>query len=112
MNAHKLIDKLVLAFDRKGKIISVSTEENYSLKLKKMFKRYKLKETTVEELELKRKYYQLKKEYKNRGKPPGIRNEIQELGERLKNVSVPVVEFTSKVDLVKYLAEKYKGLSK
>ena len=110
MNAQKLIDKLVLAFNQKGKIIKISTIENYSLKFNKLFKRYKLKETTIEELELRHQYYQLKKEYKNRGKPPGIERELKEIEDRLESMVVPVIDFKNKIEIVKYLAAKYKEL--
>lgn len=110
MNTQSIINKLVLAFKQKEKIIKISVEENYSLKFKKIFKKYKLQETTETEIELKQKYYKLKKEYNDKGKPPSMKDELEKLKFDLSQMKVPVIEFSNKIEIIKYLADRYKKI--
>lgn len=110
MNIQNQINKLILAFNQKQKIIKISTKENYSLKFKKVFKTYKLQETTETEILLKKEYYSLKKEYKNKIKPPEIVEKLDTMQKQLIDIKVPVKECKNKIDILKYLANRYKEL--
>lgn len=110
MNIQNQINKLILAFNQKQKIIKISTKENYSLKFKKVFKTYKLQETTETEILLKKEFYKLKKEYKNKIKPPEIKEKLDTMKKELESIRVPKVELKNKIEVLKYLANRYKEL--
>lgn len=110
MNVQGTINKLVLGFENKGKIIKISVEECYSLKFHRKFKKYIMQETTETEIELKQKYYKLRKEYKENGKPPRMKEELKYLKTELDRMKILPVEFKNKIELLKYLSERYKEL--
>lgn len=110
MNIQKQIDKLIIAFKQQDKIIKISVDENYSLKFKKVFRIYKIYETTETEILLKREFYKLRKEYKNKIKPPEIEEKLDTMKKELENIRVPKVELKNKIEVLKYLANRYKEL--
>lgn len=104
------VNKLIMALMQCGKIIKIQTQENYSMKFKKIFRTYKIVETTEEEIELKKRYYKLKKEYKARGKPPDMLKKIQELKQEIDLNKRPIIEVSNKIDILQYLVGRYKEL--
>lgn len=112
MNAQAIINKLKMAFFSKGIIIKISVEERYSLSYHRTFKKYKVVETTETELEMKKEYYDLKKEYKNRGEPLELKILLEEKKRELAKIKKLPKEFSNRIDIVKYLSEKYKELVK
>lgn len=104
------INKLVIALIQLGRIIKIQTQENYSIKFKKIFKTYKIIETTETEIELKKKYYELKKEYKRKGKPPNLLAKLEEMKEALNMLKMPVIEVKNKIEILMYLHNRYKEL--
>lgn len=104
------VNKLIMALMQCGKIIKIQTQENYSMKFKKIFRTYKIVETTEEEIELKKRYYKLKEEYKARGKPPDMLKKIQELKQEIDLNKRPIIEVSNKIDILQYLVDRYKEL--
>lgn len=104
------IDKLTMALMQIGKIIKIQTQENYSMKFKKIFRTYKIIETTEEEIELKKRYYKLREEYKARGKPPDMLKKIQELKQEIDLNKRPIIEASNKIDVLQHLVGRYKEL--
>ena len=86
INIQSKINKIILALFQYGRIIKIQTQENYSLNFKKVFRIYKVMETTEKEIEIKKEFYELKKEYKNRFKPPDIENRLNDLKEEIESL--------------------------
>lgn len=110
INIQSKINKLVIALLQMDKIIKIQVQENYSFKFKRTFRTYKIMETTETEIKLKQEYYSLKKEYKNKIKPPNVEEKLRTLKADLQYMKVPVIEFRNKVEILIYLAERYKEL--
>lgn len=108
INIQNKINKIILALFQYERIVKIQTQENYSLKFKKIFRIYKVIETTEREIEVKKEFYKLKKEYKNRIKPPDIENRLEILKTEMKSLKIPVIEFKNKIEVLKYLIERYK----
>ena len=51
INIQSKINKIILALFQYGRIIKIQTQENYSLNFKKVFRIYKVMETTEKEIE-------------------------------------------------------------
>lgn len=110
INIQSKINKLVMALLQKDRIIKIQVQENYSFKFKRIFKNYKIVETTETEIRLKQEYHSLKKEYKNKIKPPEIEEKLRTLKVDLQYMKVPAIEFRNKVEILIYLAERYREL--
>ena len=110
INIQSKINKLVIALLQMDKIIKIQVQENYSFKFKRTFRTYKIVETTETEIKLKQEYYSLKKEYKNKIKSPNVEEKLRTLKADLQYMKVPVIEFRNKVEILIYLAERYKEL--
>lgn len=107
MNINKSIDKLVVAFLVRGKLIKINSNKLWSRKYKKMFTKYTVIETTETEIELKQKLYELIKENKRNSVHS---EEITELKRQISEINIPAKEFTNKVGILKHLASRYKEL--
>lgn len=94
----KLI-KLILAHKQKGLIVIVDQEQNYSLKFKNTFTKFTVKITTEKKIKLRKKYYALWKETKD--KTYKIKAD-EYLPEKY--------EFKNRLAVVLFLVENYKGL--
>lgn len=100
------INRLCLAFQQKGRVIRINSNQVYSTKFKKVFNIYKVQESTLEEIELRRKIWELKKDLKEKGIKTNF--ELEEMKDRVNEISVDDVEIKSKVDVLIHLAERYK----
>lgn len=105
---HSKIYKLTLALRQKGIIVKMNSEQRYSLKLDKVFTRYSIKETTVEEVKLRKIYYKKREEAK---KDFSLLEEVQDLKQQVESMAIPVKEFNSKLDIMIYLAKRYKEVA-
>lgn len=112
-NIQKKINKLVLAFKMKGKIIKIDQKQLYSHKYEKVFTVYNFSETTKDEMKLKFDLRELKKEEKET-KDKKIRKELEEkikkITKKLSEIKVPSIEFSKKINLLLYMVERYKEL--
>lgn len=110
INIQTKINKIILALLQQDRIIKIQTQENYSMKFKKIFRVYKIIETTETEIELKKEFYSLRREYKNKSKPPEIIEKIKKIKLEIDSLKIPKVECKSKVKVLLYLIERYKSL--
>lgn len=112
-NIQKKINKLVLAFKMKGKIIKIDQKQIYSHKYEKVFTVYNFSETTKEEMKLKAEMRNLKKEVKET-KDSEVRKKgnkrIGVIMDELSEIKIPSIEFSKKIDLLLHMVERYKEL--
>lgn len=111
------INNLVTAFRMRDIIIKINTNQFYSIKFKKTFTIFELKENTIKELKLLRKLNEKKSDLKALKKDKGktelvekLEKEVEALKEKTDKLYVPKREFRNKIDLLVYLANRYNGV--
>lgn len=108
------IYKLVLAFRQRKRIIKININQNWSIKYNKMFTVYTVKEQTIEELELKKVFWDKKKLLKQlkgtnaKEEVNTLKKELHQLECKIEEITVLNQEFRNKIDVLVYLAERYK----
>lgn len=108
MSIQKKINKLISALLYiHNIIIKIKIEDRYSILNKKVFKIYKIIETTEEEILLKQEYYRLLKERKKKKYPPDLKRKLLKYKEKLGKIKKPSLEFLKKVDVLLYLAKRF-----
>lgn len=108
--AKPLINKLRRALSKEGIIVKISTEEFYSIKHDKLFTKHKVQLTTKEEMTLRSTLYELKqkKKYLLGKDKEDLENKMEEIDDRIKEITFPKKEFFKELDVLLYLADKYK----
>lgn len=108
--AKPLIYKLRRALNKEGIIVKISTEEFYSVKHEKLFTKHKVQFTTKEEIKLRSELYNLKqkKKYETGKEKRKIEDSIEDIDNKIKKITYPKQEFFKEIDVLLYLADKYK----
>lgn len=109
MSIQKKINKLIAALLYiHNIIIKIKIEDRYSILNKKVFKMYRIIETTEEEILLKQEYYRLLKECKKKNYPPDLKKELLKSKEKLEKIKKPSLEFFKKIDVLVYLVKRFR----
>lgn len=111
------INNLVTAFRMREVIIKINSNQVYSIKFKKTFTTFEVKENTIAELKLLKKLRDKKvmlKEYKKdktkAEEVDKLEKEVEKLKEKTDKLYVPKREFRNKIDMLIYLADRYNGV--
>lgn len=111
------INSLVMAFRAKDIIIKINTKQVYSIKYKKTFTSFELKENSIKELKLlaklrekKARLKEIKKDKTKADEIDKLEKETNILKEKTDKMYIPKREFRNKVDMLVYLADRYKGV--
>ena len=107
------INKLLLAFKMKEKIIKIDQKQLYSHKYDRIFTIYNFSETTKKELLLKKDLKLLKNDLKSiedKKEKKEIKKKIEKIKNQLEGEKMPNIEFSKKRDLLLYMVDRYKEL--